>query len=384
MLKVNIYTANHFPRLGGLEYSTHFLAKELNRMAGVKTSVICSRMKEVPLDYPYPYKVFRPRTFSFFTPLLIAANQRRSVNEARPDILHGQSITGGGKEVIKLARKYKLPAVVYSRGSDVQVVNDINYGESLNPQNFKLIKEVLRESDHIIALSTKNKNDILNFYPDEKKISIINNGIQYDEIQKIPFINIRQELNIGRDDFLIATVGRNSPVKRLSLLFEALAILSKQTEVPVKCICVGPEKNLRKIIPSDEIRKNIILTGPVHGNSIYDEPPYPHLINILRNANVYISTSYVESFGNSAAEALTCGTPVIVGKLHGVLDIIKPEKTGFVMQEETADELAGLIINIYNRRKELSEARQSISQSVSAFTWQSKAEEIVKIYNSLI
>ena len=215
------------------------------------------------------------------------------------------------------------------------------------------------------------------------KIEVIHNGIQVDKINNIPYHNIRPELAFDEDDFVIVTVGRNRPVKRMELLFEALNKLKDYKKI--KCVCVGPEENLGQLAEKYNILDKVILIGsiPAHMDS-NSQPPYPDLINTYRSANAYISTSYVESFGSAAADALACGVPIIIGEKHGVKDIILPNETGWVMPKETPESLAELILNLYEKREKLLSKKQVIKESVSHLTWQNIAKQTENTYHSIL
>jgi hypothetical protein len=68
-IRVGIVTENHFPRLGGMEYCTYFLARALNLLPDTFASVACSDMPEVPSRFPYPYKVYMAKSFSLWIEL---------------------------------------------------------------------------------------------------------------------------------------------------------------------------------------------------------------------------------------------------------------------------------------------------------------------------
>ena len=382
-MRIGFLAGNHFPRVGGMEFATHFLAKALNEKESACASVACSTMREVPQGFDYPYPCYRAASFSYLTSWLKRRNENQMIQNENVNILHGPMLHGGGFDAMLWSEKLGLPFVAQSHGSDVQTVPQINYGEVLVPETKKVIQTVLERADHLIAVSTFNKRCMVELGACPEKISVIPNGIQYKGIQESPYFDIREKLDIPQDDFMIVTAGRNRPVKRMELLFEALKILKEYKQI--KCLCVGPKENLAELVKNYGLEGKVILAGNVPSEpKDMPTPPYSELINAYRGANIYISTSYVESFGITTADALACGVPVVVGKNHGIRDILKLDQTGWVLEKETPEELAEVIMGLYKQRRELKARSKEISRTVSWLTWEHVADEFLKIYKEII
>ncbi len=382
-IRVGIITENHFPRLGGMEIATHNLAQSLNKLRDISATISCSTMPEIPKNYHYPYKVYRSKSFSILTPMLNWKNIEKMIKKERINILHGLMFHGGGATAIEIGKKFNLPVIVQSHGSDVQIVPEINYGASLNPKIASKINNVIQHADKIIAISNINKQMILARGGTEEKISVIPNGIQHQEIGAIPLQDIRSRYNLKPNDFVLLTVGRNRPIKRMELLFKAIALI-KDKNPQIKCICVGPKADLSQMVKTYHLEQNIILTGSIPKQSTINNPPYPELINLYRNSNLYVSVSYREACSLSALDALSTGTPVLVGKKHGIRDVIKEDETGFTLQQETPEYLAEMLQKISIKKQQLETQRNNIRNSVSHLTWDNIAKQLRNMYISLI
>jgi len=384
-VKVGIVTENHFPRLGGMEYCTYFLARALNMLPDTFACVACSDMPEVPSRFPYPYKAYMAKSFSLLTQLLYRKNIKKMISQERINILHGMMLHGGGATAVNIGKELGIPVVVQSHGSDVQKVPEIGYGTRLSPEAFIRVKFSIKNSDKIIALSSLTRDMIVELGGVPEKIIIIPNAFPNEEIHSVPHENLRTKYNLGPEDFVIISSGRNRPVKRMQLLFQALSSLKKERN-RFKCICVGPEENLPKMIKNFDIEDVIILTGqiPPPNEKKPHFPPYPELINLYRTANLYISVSYVEAFNASGLEALACGTPVLVTKMQGIRDVIKEGETGFTLREETPEALAETLLNLIQKKDELESRREYIKNSVSHLNWDNIAKQMRDVYVTLL
>lgn len=369
--------------LGGMEFSNHFYALSLNGIDNVKASVACGTLRGIDSKFPYSYPCYRSLSFWRFTKWLNRFNRELMISREKVNILFGCMLHGGGFWGLELKHKHGFPLIAQSHGSDVQLVPEIRYGAIFNSTEEKKIKKVLAESDHLVALSTINRKNMIDFGAVPEKISIIHNGIQWDEIQKVPYENMRSKLGLSDDDFVLITVGRNRPVKRMDLLFKAISLIKEKKNI--KCICVGPENDLFQSAFSSGCSNNVILAGRIPKKFDLDMfPPFNELINLYRSADLYVSTSYVESFGLAAADALACGIPILVGQRHGVRDIITEGQTGFVMQKETPQELADMIVELSRFRNKFKQDSSQIMESVKGLTWDNQTKKLVSICQVLL
>jgi len=384
-IRVGLVTENHFPRFGGMEFFNHFLASSLNQLPGTKAAVACSDMPEVPRSFPYPYPVYRARSFSYLTQLLIKKSIEKMIVKEKINILHGMMLHGGGAKAVKAAKKCGLPVIVQSHGSDVQCVPEIGYGAQLNPRNQSNLKHSIQDSNKIIAVSSLNRDMLIELGAAPEKIIIVHNGVLFDEIGQIPLIDMRRKYDLRREDFVILSVGRNRPIKRISLIFDALSLLKGDSR-SIKCICVGPTEDLAAAVKKYGLENQVILTGPIperKGGNIM-APPFEELINLYRAADLFISVSYVEAFSLSGLDALACGVPVLVCKAQGLTDVIVEGKNGFVLQDESPSGLAKMLAQLYRERREFRTSREDIRKSVSHLSWQNIAQELRRVYLSVL
>jgi len=384
-IRVGLITENHFPRFGGMEFCNHFIASSLNRIPQTKAAVACSDMPEVPRSFSYPYPVYRARSFSYLTRFLIKKNIEKMIVNEKVNILHGMMLHGGGAKAVKAAKKCGLPVVVQSHGSDVQCVPEIGYGARLNLQEEAKMQYAVKNADRIIAVSTLNRDMLIEIGAEQEKICIIHHGVPLNEIEHIPFIDMRPNYGLKTEDFVILSVGRNRPIKRMNLIVDALSLLRGNSS-PIKFVCVGPTEDLLAMIKKNRIEDRVILTGPIPSRKPNDfrTPPFPELINLYRTADLFLSVSYVESFSLSGIDALACGVPVLVSPAHGLRDIIVEGKNGFVLQDESPSGLANMLAGLSQEKQQWRASREEIRRSVYHLAWANIAQELKQVYLSVL
>ncbi len=384
-VRVGIITANHFPRIGGMEYVTHELARALDKIPETSVAVACSTMRDVSMDFPYPYTLYRAKSFSIFTSYLHQKNMENMIQRERINVLHGQMLHGSGEEAVTIGRKYNLPVIAASHGADLQYVPEIGYGARLQPQLKAKVAFSIKYADKILVLSRFNRDLAIELGASAEKVVIVPNGVLYEEIGAVPFKNVRNEYGLKPDDFVIITVGRNRPIKRMDLLYQALSLIKNEAPA-IKCLSVGPKENLAELAGKHGLEDTVILSGPITAQSAngYILPPFPNLINLYRAADLFISVSYMESFNISALDALACGTPILISMKQGIRDVMIEGENGFTLEDETPEGLAEMLLQISRRRFELKEKREKIRQSISHLTWNNVAKRLRKIYRSLL
>lgn len=109
------------------------------------------------------------------------------------------------------------------------------------------------------------------------------------------------------------------PFKGLHTLLKAVVILKKTyPDIQLKIagatgrldfLATGYIRLLLRMVKKYDLGDNIVWLGPLNAENI---------IHQLRNASVYVHSSYAESYPNSLAEAMSIGTPSVVTAIGGI------------------------------------------------------------------
>jgi len=134
-----------------------------------------------------------------------------------------------------------------------------------------------------------------------------------------------REKGLKREYYL--AIGRMLHYKRFDLVVDAF----NKLELPLKIIGNGPELNMIK----KRARSAHITFLPFVENE-------DQLRKYYNQAKALIFPQ-VEDFGLVAAEALSCGTPVIAYNAGGVKEIIDHQKTGILFNKQTPEALIGAV-----------------------------------------
>jgi glycosyltransferase involved in cell wall biosynthesis len=158
---------------------------------------------------------------------------------------------------------------------------------------------------------------------------------------------LRNELSISEDTFLIGHVGRYDPLKDLSNLIEALALLHNRQF-----------KFSAAIIGTDLDTNNLDLVSMVNKNGLNE---FVHLLgrrndinDVMNGIDLFVLSSLSEAFPNVLNEAMLCGTPCVTTNVGDAAYIVSD--TGWVVPSRNSKLLADAISQA-SKEKQLNNAR---------------------------
>ena len=215
-------------------------------------------------------------------------------------------------------------------------------------KNLLIYKVVFRFSDYVVLQSESMKKDLLTLFQtnDRQKFIVINNGIDFKEIEKKSLEENKININSQYVNFIL--VGSFKYQKAYDVFINALKLISKDDLSQMRFyICGGNASNGSGFNAFKEqairlsLDKYINLLGWV-------ENPFP----LMKNMNGFILPSRYEGFPNALIEALSFGLPSIVSRSPGAnQEIITDGFNGISFKNEDADDLAKKILQIRDTLK---------------------------------
>jgi len=217
-------------------------------------------------------------------------------------------------------------AVVVSGGDDVACEPAIGYGMFISKFKRWCPLFVFKHADLILCVSENNREQtIQNAKADSKKIRVIYHGFTQQSVSP-PSGNKRTVLTIGRVEKETLTV------KGLSLFIEASRSMP---DVPFVLVGPGDEDLISEL--RSRASKDLTITGGVYGDA---------LIEICRQAKVYVQVSSHESFGCAIAEAMLCECVPVVSRKAAIPEVVGD--CGIYVDNLTPEEVAGKIKEALN------------------------------------
>jgi glycosyltransferase involved in cell wall biosynthesis len=143
---------------------------------------------------------------------------------------------------------------------------------------------------------------------------------------------MRTSLRIGEGAHVVVSIARLDPVKGLDVLLDALPDLQRRIDAAVHVVLVG-EGRERSALSAQAERLGIAQRVHLVGHQA-DVAPW------IGIADVVAMPSRREAFGVAAAEAMSCGKPLVVARVGGLPEVVEDGLTGFIVEPESAADLA--------------------------------------------
>ncbi|GAB1371273.1 hypothetical protein MASR1M45_13350 [Candidatus Kapaibacterium sp.] len=132
------------------------------------------------------------------------------------------------------------------------------------------------------------------------------------------------------------------PVKRVQDTVRILAEVIKS--VPAKLVLIGdgPERSdAEKLSRELGVSEHVRFLGKQHA-----------LVDLLSAADIFLLPSQSESFGLSALEAMSCGTPVVASNIGGIPEVVIHGEGGYVSEFGDVVRMAKYVVSLLtNDRK---------------------------------
>lgn len=140
-----------------------------------------------------------------------------------------------------------------------------------------------------------------------------------DNLQK----DIRKELGISQDSFLILSVGELNKNKNQKTIIKALANLQ---DLDIHYILCGRGKEL-EILKRQAAEAGLERQIHFLGYRI-------DVLNICRQVDVFVMPSYREGLPVASLEAMYCGRPLLTSNIRGLIDVMENGKSGYMYEPD--------------------------------------------------
>jgi glycosyltransferase involved in cell wall biosynthesis len=229
--------------------------------------------------------------------------------------------------------------------------------------------KVARKLSHIITVShTASRHIADTFRIPEDKLRVIYNGIDTDIFS--PSRTVKR-----LENRLLVVISRDTAVKGLRYMLEALAILRQKHDLELVVVAKGADNSAtQKLISTLGIKDYV---------KFIDELDTVELVNQYRLASIVIIPSVYEGFGLPAAEAMACGAPTVSTTAGALPEVVGD--AGILVPPADVKALANAtsaLVVSPNKRKQLSEIGRK--RIVQMFNWRNTAQQTADVYAEAI
>ena len=281
-----------------------------------------------------------------------------------PELIHCQNSLFAGYYAFLLRKKgFKIPTIITEHSS-------MYSRDLISRRDLDRVRSVIQFADLFTVVSDSQRiifEKIFNF----KESYVLNN--QIDPLFETSAFNPKEYLS---DRFEFITVGNLDNNKNQKIILFALKkIVQVNRNIFLKIVGDGPcLPELKKIAKEFNLEKHVLFLGKLTRS---------HLFNEMNNSNVLIVSSFVETFGVVALEALFLGLPCISTKCGGTSEFLNTNNSIMVDINDylgLSEAMNYLYLNYEKFDSEL--IKKDVLQSFGEEAFVSKVNDIYKKVNS--
>lgn len=365
---------------GGAEKYVEEIATRLSKDK-IDVTVITSQNNHD--DSKFGFKIIRLSSILKIGEYHIWKGLEKVLREEKFDVIHTN--TYGYYHSDKAARLkkklgYKLIMTSHGfHGTELHELKKNKIIDNTSPFDFlreiydsKIGKKTILASDHLIALSAKEKNFYQNLGVEPSKITILPPGIRqifFDNLQILP-IKLDGVPNI-------VTVGELSWVKAKSLAINAMPMIMEKLP-QAKLFVIGKDKDqlaqLKSLVEKLHLQNNVFFLGTLSEAD---------MISYLKSADILVHTSLAEGLSTILLEAMAVGLPFITTSAGGNDELPKNSGAGVVTPFENPSVLSQNVLEIFDKQK-LEQMRINAINYSANLGWDKIYPQILQIYYSLV
>jgi glycosyltransferase involved in cell wall biosynthesis len=277
-----------------------------------------------------------------------------------------------GPRTAAAAQKLRIPYVVEPIGMFLPIVRNLFLKRAYH--HF-YGRELLHNATAIIATAEQEKSELVAGGIAAEKIVLRRNGVAAP-VSLPERGSFRKSLGIPQDTPLILFLGRLSQKKSPDLLLQAFAKLPASSP-PAQLAFVGPDESgmlarLQQMSAQLNVATRVHFSGPLSGDSKW---------SAYRDADLFVLPSQNENFGNTAAESVAAGTPVIVTDQCGIAPLL--DGVAGISVQHAASSIAQTISNLLTNPALYAQLKNGCATAVQRLDWGLPVHEMDSLYRKL-
>jgi phosphatidylinositol alpha 1,6-mannosyltransferase len=293
---------------------------------------------------------------------------RADIRGFRPDIIHVSTPDILGTRAQTFAKALGVP-IVASQHTRFETYLDYYGAAWALPALNAHLRRFYRRSDHVLAPTSALVDD-MRVMRGDNHASVWSRGIDAElfnpERRDMAW---RRGLGIRDEEVVVLFFGRLVREKGIDIFVSVLRQLHDQGgRIRPLIIGAGPETAAFAALPT------AILTSHLSG---------PALARAVASADILLSPSTTETFGNVLVEALACGLPVVSADAQNARSILTDGVDGFLCPPRDVGAYAAVLTKLIGDADLRRAAGKAAWATSRGYSWEQASESVAKVYRTL-
>ena len=354
-MNVLFLTRKFPPSVGGMERYASDLHDSISENANVTLVKWGGSNKLFPLIAP----------FFFIKSVLYLLTKNIEIIHIQDGLLSPLGLT--------LSKVFRKPFVVVIHGLDITYENKIYQ---------MVIPFCLRRANKIICISNAAREQVISRGVNSSKVDFVPLGITDDlfvnnKVKAKNTIENRYRLNAKTKKIL--SVGRLVERKGIHWFIDQAMpkLLDKDPEIALFISGSGETLPIiEKVIESNGLCEKVFMLGRV---------PNDELLDLYNGCDLFVMPNIsvkndMEGFGRVLLEAASCQMPVVATGIEGIVDAIKHEKNGILLEEKDTESFVDSILHFLDEKNGIPFGAKARAYSLENYNWDIIGSKVVEIY----
>jgi phosphatidylinositol alpha 1,6-mannosyltransferase len=339
-MRIMIVTDQYPPMIGGVPTVTQGLAVDFANRGDQVWVVAPSYGQRDVHRLEHKVHVYRFSSFEWPTyeelriPFLPILPFRRLLKKVDPDIIHIHSPVVLGNIAQIVAGSLRKPVVVTNHYLPINMSRSLSldplFGKTFITVSYSYLVHFCNRSEYVTA-PTMTALNLLYEHGLRAPAQAISNGVDLKKFSPGDRDKrLRQHFKLPQDRPLILSVNRLSLEKRIDVLIDAAAKMTRDAHIAIAS--TGPaEAGLRAKVKELNLKDKVSFLGLIHNTD---------LAPLYRLADAFAIPSEAELQSLTTMEAMACGLPVVAANAYALPELVHHEINGFLFQRGNSDEMA--------------------------------------------
>ena len=237
-------------------------------------------------------------------------------------------------------------------------------------------------ADAVLASCEVEADQFVHYYNAERsRVHVVPLGVQHAFFAPGYRPQARRALGVAEDSTLLLFAGRLQALKGVDLALETLIEMRARGRNAMLAIVGGPSGPDGRATLA-HLHRRVEEAGVIEHVSFVAPQAHQLLSTWMCAADVTLVPSRSESFGLVALESSACGTPVVASDVGGLMTLVDPGVTGFLIEERDPASWANAVELALDPERATSMSNAAVLLA-RRYTWRSAGESLAALTERL-